>query len=84
VPLLTAASTTTNAIPSPEEVSAVCWRSAFPSRTLGLKEDSIILHPWRLAIGGDFIRALDTHSSPFEAAAMSGLEAGERIAALFE
>mmetsp|Transcript_17404 Transcript_17404/g.20070 ORF Transcript_17404/g.20070 Transcript_17404/m.20070 type:complete len:370 (-) Transcript_17404:1021-2130(-) len=84
VPLLTAASTTTNAIPSPEEASAVCWRSAFPSRTLGLKEDSIILHPWRLAIGGDFIRALDTHSSPFEAAAMSGLEAGERIAALFE
>jgi len=75
VPLLTAASTTTNAIPSPEEASAVCWRSAFPSRTLGLKEDSVIL---------DFIRALDTHSSPFEAAVMSGLEVAERIAALFE
>eukprot|EP00980_Cylindrotheca_fusiformis_P018266 scaffold5939_cov111-Cylindrotheca_fusiformis.AAC.5 len=62
--------------------SAVQWGSGFTTRSLGLKEDSIFLNPWRLAIAGDFIR--DAHPTPLEAAALSGLEAGERVAAMFQ
>jgi len=40
----------------PQNVSAVRWGSAFSSKTLGLKEDSITLAPWQLAISGDYIR----------------------------
>mmetsp|Transcript_34014 Transcript_34014/g.82474 ORF Transcript_34014/g.82474 Transcript_34014/m.82474 type:complete len:336 (-) Transcript_34014:16-1023(-) len=67
---------------TPQDASAVRWGAAFTSPTLGLKEDSIFLNPWRLTIAGDFIS--DTHPSPLEAAALSGLEAGERVAAMFQ
>ena len=67
----------------PRDASAVRWASAMTSKTLGLKEDSIALAPWRVAIGGDFIREGDAHETPFEAAALSGLEAGERVASFF-
>mmetsp|Transcript_59027 Transcript_59027/g.87626 ORF Transcript_59027/g.87626 Transcript_59027/m.87626 type:complete len:432 (-) Transcript_59027:110-1405(-) len=69
---------------TPTEASAVRWASAFTSQTLGLKEDSIILHPWRLAIGGEFIHEINAYETPFEATALSGLEAGDRIAALLQ
>mmetsp|Transcript_17234 Transcript_17234/g.23710 ORF Transcript_17234/g.23710 Transcript_17234/m.23710 type:complete len:440 (-) Transcript_17234:226-1545(-) len=78
------ASTTGEAKETPVDASAVRWASAFTSKTLALKEDSIILHPWRLAIGGEFIREMDAYETPFEAAALSGLEAGDRVAALFQ
>ena len=42
--------------------------------------DAIALEPWRLAICGDFVR---DHPSPIEAAALSGLDAGESVAAFF-
>jgi hypothetical protein len=45
-----------------------------------IEEDSILLEPWKVAICGDFIRQYD---SPVEAAAMSGLEAGERVGSWF-
>lgn len=64
------------------DASAVRWGAAFTSRTLGLKEESIFLNPWRLAIAGDFIRS--AHPTPLEAAALSGLEAGERVATMFQ
>ena len=67
----------------PRDASAVRWASALTSKTLGLKEDSVTLAPWRLAICGDFIREQDAHETPFEAAALSGLEAGERVASFF-
>lgn len=71
-------------LPIPDKSStAVRWGSAFTSKTLGLKEDSVFLQPWRLCIAGDYIRTLDAYPTPFEAACLSGLEAGERIAALF-
>lgn len=67
----------------PRDASAVRWASALTSKTLGLKEDSVTLAPWRLAICGDFVREQDAHETPFEAAALSGLEAGERVASFF-
>jgi hypothetical protein len=67
----------------PRDASAVRWGAALTSKTLGLKEDSIALAPWRLAISGDFIREQDAQETPFESAALSGLEAGERVAAFF-
>jgi predicted NAD/FAD-dependent oxidoreductase len=69
--------------PEPLEVSAKSWSSAFCSRGLQLQEDSIFLAPWRLAVCGDFIRDLSAYSNPLEAAALSGMEAGERTAALW-
>jgi predicted NAD/FAD-dependent oxidoreductase len=69
--------------PEPLEVSAKPWSSAFCSRGLQLQEDSIFLAPWRLAVCGDFIRDNSAYSNPLEAAALSGLEAGERTAALW-
>ena len=58
-------------------------RAALRGRTLGLREDSIALAPWFLCVGGDYVRAADGHETPFEAAALSGLVAGERAAAFF-
>ena len=57
------------------------WGAGFASGTLGLSEECVSLEPWRLALAGDF---LAERASPAEAAALSGLEAGERIAAMFE
>mmetsp|Transcript_34147 Transcript_34147/g.96984 ORF Transcript_34147/g.96984 Transcript_34147/m.96984 type:complete len:404 (-) Transcript_34147:48-1259(-) len=67
-------------VPAPTAVAAKCWRAGFTAKTLGLKENAIGLEPWRLAISGDFI---SDHSSPLEAAVLSGMEAGERAAAWF-
>jgi predicted NAD/FAD-dependent oxidoreductase len=39
----------------------------------------VVLEPYRLAICGDFVRAA---ACPVEAAALSGLEAGDRVAAV--
>ena len=77
------ANNNTPPIHQPLDASAVRWASALTSKTLGLKEDSVALAPWRLAICGDFIREQDAHETPFEAAALSGLEAGERVASFF-
>ena len=68
-----------SAVPSPVQASAKRWGAAFASQTMGLKEDSLVLAPWRFAVCGDFLKE---HTSPIEAAALSGLEAGERVAAL--
>jgi predicted NAD/FAD-dependent oxidoreductase len=64
----------------PLDVSAKRWGASFCSKGLKLKEDSVTLAPWRLSICGDY---LSEHSTPLEAAALSGLEAGERTASLF-
>jgi hypothetical protein len=64
----------------PLDVSAKRWGASFCSKGLNLKEDSVTLAPWRLSICGDY---LSEHSTPLEAAALSGLEAGERTASLF-
>jgi predicted NAD/FAD-dependent oxidoreductase len=64
----------------PLNVSAKRWGASFCSKGLNLKEDSVTLAPWRLSICGDY---LSEHGTPLEAAALSGLEAGERTASLF-
>ncbi|OEU22401.1 hypothetical protein FRACYDRAFT_232556 [Fragilariopsis cylindrus CCMP1102] len=69
--------------PEPSEVSVKRWGAAFCSKGLQLKEDSIFLAPWRLTICGDFIRDQSEYQTPLEAAALSGLEAGERTASFW-
>ena len=66
--------------PRPLHAAAKRWGAGFAAGTLGLKEDCVSLEPWRLAIAGDF---LADRASPVEAAALSGMEAGERIAKWF-
>ena len=68
----------------PVKVSAKRWVAAFTSKSLRLKEDSIALAPWRLTVCGDFVRDMSAHATPLEAAALSGLEAGERTASFFQ
>jgi len=70
--------------PQPLKVSAKRWGAAFTSIGLGLKEDSVALAPWRLAICGDYVRDMSSYKTPLEAAALSGLEAGERTASFFQ
>ena len=69
--------------PEPLEVTVKRWGAAFCSQGLQLKEDSILLAPWRLAICGDYIRNQSEYTTPLEAAALSGLEAGERTASFW-
>eukprot|EP00978_Attheya_sp_CCMP212_P000071 scaffold145_cov54-Attheya_sp.AAC.9 len=69
-------------VPDPIYAVAKRWNAAFTSQTLNLKEDSIALAPWRLALCGDYIS--NSYSTPFEAAALSGLDAGERAASFFQ
>ena len=69
--------------PEPLEVSVKRWGAAFCSQGLQLKEDSIFLAPWRLTVCGDFIRDKSECTTPLEAAALSGLEAGERTASFW-
>ena len=66
----------------PLEATTRRWDNAFCKSTLNLKENSITLAPWHLAIVGDYMNA-DLYATPVEAAAMSGLEAGERVAEFF-
>lgn len=67
----------------PLQVFAKRWGAAFTNQSLNLQEDCVSLEPWRLTVCGDFIRDLAEYSTPSEAAALSGLEAGERTAAFF-
>lgn len=67
----------------PVDVSCKRWSAAFCAKGLKLKEASVSLAPWRLGICGDYIMGLSDHTTPLEAAALSGLEAGERTASLF-
>lgn len=59
---------------------AKMWKAGLTDGTLEswsmFDEDSIVLEPLYLALAGDYIRR---HGSPFEAAALSGMEAGERL-----
>lgn len=63
--------------------AAKMWRAAFSAETLeGWSrgaQHAVVLEPYRLAICGDFVRAA---ACPVEAAALSGMEAGDRVAAL--
>lgn len=70
-------------VPDPLQVYVKRWGAAFCGKGLQLKEDSIFLAPWRLSICGDFVRGLSVYSNPLEAAALSGLEAGERMSSLW-
>ena len=70
-----------DAAPEPINASAKRWGAAFSSPTLGLAEDSVSLEPWRLAICGDYMR--DDYASPAEAAALSGMDAAERVASWY-
>jgi predicted NAD/FAD-dependent oxidoreductase len=72
-----------NSTPDPIQVFVKRWGAAFCSQGLQLKENSIFLAPWRFCIAGDFIRDLSAFSTPLEAAALSGLEAGERMSSLW-
>ena len=64
--------------PSPLASAAKRWGAGFAAGTLGLSEESVGLEPWRLAICGDYIAR--QRSSPAEAAALSGMDAAERVA----
>mmetsp|Transcript_23598 Transcript_23598/g.53231 ORF Transcript_23598/g.53231 Transcript_23598/m.53231 type:complete len:210 (+) Transcript_23598:867-1496(+) len=79
----------------PLALRAKRWGAAFLGGGLGLKEDSVVLGPWRLAIAGEFVAQGGPppdakcgdwrgYPSPAEAAALSGLDAGERTAVLFQ
>ena len=57
------------------------WGAGFAADTLQLQEECIGLEPWRLAICGDYIAK--PKGSPAEAAALSGMEAAERVALWF-
>jgi len=64
----------------PSAASAKRWKAGFTTRSLGLQEDSIGLEPWKLVICGDFLRS---YASPGEAAVLSGMEGGEKVASWF-
>ena len=66
-------------VPAPTEVQVKRWGAALVGKGLELQEDSITLAGWRLGICGDFIRQSNAYPTPWEAAALSGLEAGERM-----
>jgi len=61
----------------PLEASAKRWGAAFAAGTMGLDHDALGLEQWQLVVAGDYLRE---HPTPIEAAAASGLEAGERLA----
>ena len=68
----------------PVRAAAKRWGAGFASGTLGLQEECVSLEPWRLAIAGDFVAARGAGArSPAEAAALSGMEAAERVATWF-
>lgn len=68
---------------SPKDLRVQRWGAAFTGKGLALQEDSIVMSSWRLGICGDYIRSSQAYPTPWEAAALSGLEAGERMAHLF-
>jgi hypothetical protein len=70
-------------VPLPTSVFVKQWGAAITGKRLDLEEDSITLSSWRLGICGDFIRRSSAYPTPWEAAALSGLEAGERMSSLY-
>lgn len=69
-----------NDILVPQMVRAKLWRAAFSLPSLQLKEDCVALYPWRFIISGDYVsNTSSNHMTPLEAAAMSGLQAGEHM-----
>ena len=69
-------------MPSLYEPSGLVREEFFAAGTLGLQEACVSLEPWRMAIAGDFLS--EAHAgSPAEAAALSGMDAAERVAAWF-
>ena len=64
----------------PLKAAAKRWGAGFAAGTLGLAEPCVSLEPWKLAIAGDFV---SEGASPAEAAALSGMEAAERVATWF-
>lgn len=68
-------------VPTPKHTFLREWGAGLCEPTLQAQEDSILLEGWRLAICGDYLRA--AHAGPWESAAVSGLDAGERMAALW-
>ena len=69
-------------VPLPTSVYVKQWGAAICGKGLELEEDSITLSGWRLGMCGDYIRKSSAYSTPWEAAALSGLEAGERMSSL--
>ena len=67
-------------VPRPVAAAAKRWGAGVATGSLNLREDAVSLEPWRVAIAGEWVRR---HGSPAEAAALSGLEAGERVASWF-
>ena len=67
--------------PVPLHAAAKRWGAGFAAGTLDLNEECVGLEPWRLAIAGDFISGA---ASPAESAALSGMDAAERISKWFE
>lgn len=73
--------TTATTPPLLQRVSDKRWGAASTCQSLEAQHDCIALPPWRLSICGDFIRSMSRYAAPSEAAALSGLEAGERTVA---
>jgi predicted NAD/FAD-dependent oxidoreductase len=73
-----------SSVPAPTSAYVKAWRAAFTTKSLipaEQGEDCISLAPWRMVVSGDFVSA---SNSPLEAAAISGLAAGERVAQWFQ
>ena len=62
--------------PRPLRAAAKRWGAGFATGSLQHGHDCITLPAWQLAIAGDFVRE---RNSPLEAAALSGLAAGESV-----
>ena len=74
--------------PSPVDATVALTHRALPHETLEAPTHCLALQPWRLTIAGDYIYSSASHRSslmmtPLEAAALSGLHAGEQTAAYF-
>lgn len=63
--------------PKPLRAAAKRWGAGFAASSLQHGHDCIALPAWQLAVAGDFVQV---RHSPLEAAALSGLAAGEGLA----
>uniref|UniRef100_A0A6U8MUW8 Uncharacterized protein n=2 Tax=Emiliania huxleyi TaxID=2903 RepID=A0A6U8MUW8_EMIHU len=62
----------------PLSATATLWSDASAADSLHHPHECVSLPAWRLAIAGEFVKEA---ASPLEAAALSGLAAGEAVAA---
>jgi len=62
----------------PLSAAATLWSDASTADSLHHPHECVSLPAWRLAIAGEFVKEA---ASPLEAAALSGLAAGEAVAA---